>query len=307
MGSESPRQRRPGHRSRHHLQGCACSPLAVRRMYTAAARPPLTSVQPVSEQRRVSLSTVSDTQGETCNTDRRGAARLPKGVRSSHTEAVKTPRVGVVRSMPSRIWSSRRGFCRREDVGVEVAVADARAVVEFGVVARGGPARGHRAGPRVEDDVVAAPSRRVAAAAARGARRARGAVEGVRVEDDDVAGAHVPLEQRRVARRDERVDVGDRVEPPRGVCVVAAVSAVDVAVRVVGAREVCDGVAELGGVRALDVSDADVRRHVVQREPDRADLRARELPVARVVVPRRRRDGAGLFDEELVVEDVRGV
>ena len=58
------------------------------------------------------------------------------------------------------------------------------------------------------------------------------------------------------------------------------------------AREIRDAVHQLRAVAAADVAQPALRRHVVERDPDRADHVAAQVPVGGVVVPRRRRDRA---------------
>mmetsp|Transcript_45610 Transcript_45610/g.151202 ORF Transcript_45610/g.151202 Transcript_45610/m.151202 type:complete len:314 (+) Transcript_45610:228-1169(+) len=157
----------------------------------------------------------------------------------------------------------------------------------------------HRAGPLVKEYVVAAPARRVAAPAARRAGRvAWGAVHHRRVEEEHVARRHVPAEQLVLAAGDARVDVRHGRVAFRAVVHVARV-------HLVRAGEVCDAVRQAPSVRAFDIREASLPRHLVEGEPDRADLLPAQMPVGRVVVPRGRRRGARLLDEELVVEDVR--
>ena len=59
-------------------------------------------------------------------------------------------------------------------------------------------------------------------------------------------------------------------------------------VRVVVAGEVRHAVHQLRAVAAADVAEPALRRHVVERDPDRADHVAAQVPVGGVVVPVRK-------------------
>mmetsp|Transcript_13334 Transcript_13334/g.28333 ORF Transcript_13334/g.28333 Transcript_13334/m.28333 type:complete len:250 (+) Transcript_13334:460-1209(+) len=205
---------------------------------------------------------------------------------------------GAVRA--SQVRSARRSAQRsrawREYVWVEVA-GNRLPRLEAAVEARSFPAVVHGASAFHEDDIVAAPARGVAAAAlALATRVARTAVHRGGVEDEDVAGLHIPAQQLVLAARGAGVDVRDRLER-RG-------AAIHVLRRVVASRKVRDGVAQLPLVRAAHVAEAATGGHHVECEPDGADLLALEWPVRGVVVPRRRRARPWFFHEELVVEDV---
>src|SRR5581483_8662953 len=148
-----------------------------------------------------------------------------------------------------------------------------------------------RAGPRIVAYVVAGIAQREAAPARAGRGIAGRAMDDHGMEDEAVAGLHLPPFD--VVVRTIGVDVGDLHEVARGELDLMALA--ERRRSEIDAPFVRAGDERDGAVAAVDM---------VERDPDRGDLPALHRPVRLVLVPRRGMGRARLLHEELVVEEV---
>mmetsp|Transcript_22753 Transcript_22753/g.42739 ORF Transcript_22753/g.42739 Transcript_22753/m.42739 type:complete len:229 (+) Transcript_22753:323-1009(+) len=158
------------------------------------------------------------------------------------------------------------------------------------------PIEVHRPGSRIETDIVAYPAGGVSAAHSCQICVSRGSVKRPPVVHHHIAWFHVPPQQLVFAFLDF---VQRNLVLIRGGVVTAIIGRF--------AGEVRNLVHHLPFMGPFQICHHALAFHVVQCQPNRADIFSCYVPVAIVVVPWGRSNRARFLDEKVVVEDAHGI